>query len=194
MLSVRRVTFETDVVASLRVVQTRSITQSWVQTGIGFLDHVLRLFAACSGMTLNICCVGDSWVDWHHTCEDVGIALGLALSAAIRRHNPLRYGFIIIPMDEALVRCSFDLHGGGGFHSSDESHVFKASALADLSFTVLDALAKRAGICLHVDVLKASNTHHAAEAMFKAFGLCCRNAFNASRPLTTKGDPLILWR
>ncbi|MGP1918681.1 MAG: hypothetical protein ACTS4V_01445 [Candidatus Hodgkinia cicadicola] len=192
--TLRRVTFETDAAVSLRVYPLQVFPKSWVITGIGFLDHVLSLFASCAGLTLNVCCAGDSWIDWHHVCEDAGIALGLALSAAIRRYNPLRYASALVPMDETLVQCSFDLHGGGGFYSASISRKFPQTSIADLIYTTLDASAKASGICLHIDVLKSGNIHHIAEAMFKAFGLCVRKSFNSSCPITTKGNPLLIWR
>ncbi len=97
-------------------------------------------------------------------------------------------------MDETLVQCSFDLHGGGGFYSSNMFRTFGETPIADLTYTTFDALAKTSGICLHIDVLKPGNKHHIAEAMFKAFGLCFRNSFNSSCSITTKGNPLLIWR
>ncbi|MGP1922388.1 MAG: hypothetical protein ACTS44_01435 [Candidatus Hodgkinia cicadicola] len=192
--SLRRITFETDVTVSLRIYPSQDSSNNWVTTGLGFLDHMLKLFASCAGLTLNVCCIGDSWVDWHHVCEDVGIALGLELSAAVRRYNPFRYASAIVPMDETLAQCTFDLHGGGGFYSSSASRKFSRTPIADLTYTTLEALAKTSGICLHIDVLKSGNNHHIAEAMFKAFGLCFRKSFNSSRSIATKGNPLLIWR
>ena len=152
--------------------------QTDMQTGIGFLDHMLTLMAVHGRMDLKVSCVGDLEVDSHHTAEDVGIVLGQGLSAALGdRAGICRYGTAHVPMDETLVRVCLDL--------SNRPHLafhvpFTADRLGSLDTEMVEeffrAVSQHGGITLHIDTLHGHNNHHLAEAAFKAFGRAFRDA------------------
>lgn len=149
-----------------------------VSTGIGFLDHMLELFAKHGMFDLQLKCEGDLRVDDHHTTEDVAIALGQAFDKALRdRAGISRYGSGCVPMDESLARCVVDLGGRSVL-------VFKADfnrkKVGDLSTEMIrhffQSFAENAKANIHVEVLYGTNTHHKIEAMFKAFARSLRVA------------------
>ena len=152
--------------------------QADVQTGIGFLDHMLTLMTVHGRMDLKVSCAGDLEVDSHHTAEDVGIVLGQAVSAALGdRAGISRYGTSHVPMDETLVRVCLDL--------SNRPHLafnipFTADRLGALDTEMVEeffrAVSQHGGITLHIDCLHGRNNHHLAEAAFKAFGRAFREA------------------
>ena len=154
-----------------------------VDTGCGFLNHMLELFAVHSRFGFTVRCVGDSDVDFHHTTEDVGIALGQAFKSALGdKRGIARYADIILPMDEALVLCAVDISGRGYlnfdvelpaakvFDGEDEITVKRVglfdSELVEEFFT---AFSREAGVTLHFKKLYGKNTHHIIECVFKAF-------------------------
>ena len=149
-----------------------------INTGIGFFDHMLELFAFRAGLRLTVECKGDLHIDGHHTVEDVGICLGKAFSNALGdKAGIARYGTGWIPMDEALVQCVLDISGRG-------LCVFNAKLPApivgtfetELTEEFFRAFAHNAGITLHINLSYGSNTHHIIEAMFKAFGCAISQA------------------
>ena len=155
-----------------------------VDTGIGFLDHMLTAFATHARLDLELECAGDLHVDDHHTAEDCALTLGQALDEALGdRRGIARFGDALVPLDEALVRCALDLSGRpssvvtlefarerlGGLATENVTHFFQSLAVA-LRMT------------LHLDRLRARNDHHQAEAAFKA----CARALRAAVAL----DPL----
>lgn len=149
-----------------------------VNTGIGFFDHMLNLFAAHGRFDLNVECKGDLEVDGHHSVEDIGIALGAAIKKALGDKRGInRYGTFYLPMDEALAFVSLDISGRPFL-------VCELGALAPMVGTFdtqlteefLRAFAFNAGITLHVKVLYGSNSHHKIEAVFKALGHALRIA------------------
>ncbi|MDP6606466.1 MAG: imidazoleglycerol-phosphate dehydratase HisB [Dehalococcoidia bacterium] len=153
-----------------------------VQTGIGFLDHLLDALARHGRFDLELSCQGDRQVDDHHTVEDCGIALGRALQEALGdRLGIARFGYAYAPLDEALARAVVDV-SGRPFARIDLG--LRRERLGELSCEniphLLSSLAAAAGITLHVDVLAADNDHHRAEAAFKAVALALKSAVAAS--------------
>ena len=158
-----------------------------IATGIGFLDHMLELFAFRAGITLDVECEGDLRVDGHHTAEDVGIALGQAIAAALGVKSGInRYGQALVPMDESLAGCVLDI-SGRAFLVFDAR--FPSEKAGDLDTELVEeffrAVAFNSGITLHINVAYGKNTHHMIEAIFKAFGL----ALGQAAAVTGSGVP-----
>ncbi len=148
--------------------------RSNISTGIGFLDHMLELFAKHSRFDLEVSCMGDTYVDDHHSCEDVGIVLGSALKEALGDKKGItRYGNIILPMDEALVLCACDI-SGRSFLAFDADFPTEKIGSFDTQLVAefFEALTRSSGITLHIKKLAGINSHHIAEAIFKAFARC----------------------
>lgn len=147
-------------------------------TGVGFLDHMLDLFARHGGFGLRVTCDGDLHVDDHHTVEDVGIALGQALGEALGdKAYVARYADATVPMDEALARAAVDL-SGRSFLVFEAA--FDRERVGDLSTEMVEhfwhAVADQARLTLHLDVLRGRNDHHRIEALFKAAARALRGA------------------
>ncbi len=140
-----------------------------IVTGCGFLDHMLELFAKHSGFGLKVSCEGDTRVDYHHTTEDIGIALGETLKAALGDKRGIRrYGDIILPMDEALALCAVDLSGRGYLGWSAEMPSEKVGDFdSELAKEFWLSLTRSGGVTAHVRLLAGENTHHIIEAIFK---------------------------
>ena len=172
---VRRSTAETDIVLSLELDGTG---KSAVDSGIGFLDHMLVLFARHGLFDINLVCKGDTHVDGHHSAEDIGICLGEAFAAALGEARGIfRYGDVILPMDEALVMCAVDISGRGhlGFDiklPGEAAGAFDGELLEEF----LLALTRKSGITVHIRLLEGKNTHHIIEACFKALARALRTA------------------
>ncbi len=148
-----------------------------VDTGVGFLDHMLELLAGHALLDLSVEAEGDLHVDEHHTVEDVGIVLGQALDDALgERRGIRRYGFLM-PMDESLVRVAVDL--GGRSHLVFEAD-FERERVGDLPTELVEdfllALSRHLKATLHVTVLRGRNEHHKIEAIFKGLGRALRAA------------------
>ena len=147
-------------------------------TGIGFFDHMLDQIARHGLINLDVDCAGDLHIDGHHTVEDVGIAIGQALKAAVGdKRGIARYGHAYVPLDEALSRVVIDLSGRPGLFA----HLPLTSAMVGQFDTQLvreffQALANHAFITLHIDNLRGDNAHHQIETVFKAFGRALRMA------------------
>ncbi len=146
--------------------------KSDVQTGVGFLDHMLTLFARHGRFDLNVACKGDTNVDDHHSVEDVGIALGDALKTALgQKRGITRYGSMLLPMDETLVLCALDCSGRAYLKFTAEIPSQKIGTFdTELVEEFFLAFARTAGVTLHIKQLDGENSHHIVEAMFKAFG------------------------
>jgi imidazoleglycerol-phosphate dehydratase len=166
--SVQRTTSETDIDLTL-VVDGSGAAE--VSTGIGFLDHMLELFAHHGRFDLMVRASGDLDVDGHHTVEDVGLALGDALREALGDKRGIRrYGSFLLPMDEALAMVALDLSGRPYFvHDLQLAGVRLGEFDAGLTAHFLHSLATRSGMTLHVRLLAGSDAHHIVEAVFKAF-------------------------
>ena len=164
------------------------------RTGVGFLDHMLDLFAKHGGFDLAVTCEGDLHVDDHHTVEDVGIAMGQALDEALGdKAHIARYGHAYVPMDETLARAVIDLSGRFYLHFDA---AFARPTVGDLSTEMVRhfwySFAEHAACNLHISVLHGANTHHKVEAIFKAVARALRaavhrDAAHAQMP-STKGS------
>ena len=166
---ISRTTAETAITLSLNLDGSGT---SEIQSGIGFLDHMLTLFAKHGRFDLTLSCKGDTNVDDHHSAEDIGIALGEAFSAALGdKRGIVRYGSEILPMDESLVLCAVDLSGRSCLRYSAQIPSQKIGTFdTELIQEFFLAFARKAGLTLHLRQLDGENSHHIAEAMFKAFG------------------------
>lgn len=165
---VRRTTTETDITLTLDLDGTG---RADVATGIGFLDHMLELFAHHGRFDLTVMAGGDLHVDGHHTVEDIGLALGQALREALGDKRGIRrYGSFLLPMDEALALVALDLSGRPYLaHDLQLAGVRIGEFDGDLTPHFLRSLATQSGMTLHVRLLAGSDAHHIVEAVFKAF-------------------------
>ena len=144
-----------------------------VESGIGFFNHMLTLFAAHGRFDLVLNCAGDIEVDGHHSVEDIGIALGQAVHKALGDKKGItRYGTFFLPMDETLVMVSLDISGRPFLVYDAGGAMAPMIGKYDTELTeeFLRAFAFNAGITLHVKVMYGTNSHHKVEAIFKALG------------------------
>ena len=164
-----RKTAETEIYLTLDL---DGAAEGGISTGVGFLDHMLTLFSRHAGFGLSVRCQGDTWVDGHHTVEDVGLALGEALKSALGDKRGIRrYGDIVLPMDEALVLCAVDLSGRPCLRYTAQIPRARVGDFdTELAREFMQALANSAGMALHIRQLDGENSHHIIEAMFKALG------------------------
>jgi imidazoleglycerol-phosphate dehydratase len=169
--------------------------RSAIATGIAFLDHMLEQVARHGVIDLEITAKGDLHVDAHHTVEDVGIAIGSALTQAVGDKAGLRrYGHAYVPLDEALSRVVIDLSGRPGLHFNVEFARARVGEFdVDLVHEFFQGFVNHAQATLHIDNLRGSNAHHQAETMFKAFGRALRMALEPDPRLagvipSTKGS------
>ena len=170
-----RKTSETQVKLSLDIDGSGT---SEISSGIGFLDHMLTLFAKHSGFNLEVSCIGDTYVDDHHSCEDIGIVLGSALREALGDKRGIsRYGDIILPMDEALILCACDVSGRSCLVFDADFPTEKIGSFdTELVQEFFEAFTRSSGITLHIRKLSGANSHHIAEGIFKAFARCLAKA------------------
>jgi imidazoleglycerol-phosphate dehydratase len=198
-VALRRKSKETEVLVDLNL--DPGLPSADIDSGIGFLDHMLGSLATHAGWALTLVCRGDLVVDDHHSAEDCALALGEALARALSAGPaPTRFGSGTAPLDEALARAVVDLSGRaycraelglgnarlGGLAGENVAHFFQS-------------LASAARMTLHVDVLAGENSHHKAEAAFKALALALKQACAtsatgvaaASGPESTKGAVLL---
>ena len=166
---IERATAETQITLTLSL---DGSGQADVETGVGFLDHMLTLFARHGLMDLTVRCAGDLHVDQHHTVEDVGICLGAALAQAVGdKRGIVRYGTFTVPMDETLVMVSLDLSGRAYLACNLDVRDRRIGTFdAELAPEFFRAVAGSALMTLHVHQFYGENGHHIVEAAFKAFG------------------------
>ena len=171
----RRTTGETDVAVVLDLDGTG---KSEISTGCGFLDHMLTLFARHGRFDLTVQAKGDTWVDDHHTVEDVGITLGDAFAQALGdKRGVTRYGSTILPMDEALILTAVDLSGRGLLCYDLAIPTEKVGTFdTQLAGEFFAAFARRADLTLHVKQLAGANSHHIIEGAFKSLARSLRTA------------------
>ena len=164
---IQRTTYETEI--KLRI-NLDGEGKSTVDTGIGFFDHMLALFARHGALDLRLSVKGDLNVDGHHSVEDTGIVLGQAFSQAIGdKRGIVRFGSLALPMDEALVLAACDISGRGQLHwAASVPPCLIGSFDACLAKEFFIAFAGNAGVTLHIRQLAGENAHHIVEAMFKA--------------------------
>ena len=189
--SIKRVTTETQIALKLSIDGKGRYD---VHTGIRFLDHMLELFARHGGFDLNLAATGDLDVDQHHTVEDIGIALGEAVAAALgNRRGINRAGYFLMPMDETLAVAAVDL--SGRIHTVVDLRL-KVEQVGDLQAELVtdffEGFAQGARANVHVKVLYGRSSHHHVEAVFKAFARALRVACARDRRLarmlpSTKG-------
>ncbi len=170
-----RKTGETDIALKLCLDGTG---KSDIKTGVGFLDHMLTLFAKHGRFDLNIKCLGDIDVDDHHSVEDIGICLGDAFRAALGDMRGItRYGDIILPMDEALILAAVDISGRGKLCMDLPIPTEKVGTFdTELVLEFFEAFVRRADITLHIRKLAGENSHHIIEGTFKAVARALRKA------------------
>ena len=171
----RRSTAETDIALALTL---DGSGKSIIETGCGFLDHMLTLFAKHGRFDLRLQCKGDTQVDYHHSTEDIGIVLGQAFAQALGDKRGIRrYGSMLLPMDEALILCALDLSGRAylGFELS-----IPAQKVGDFDTELTKeffwAFVRSSESTLHLRQLAGENSHHIIEGAFKAFGRALRQA------------------
>ena len=172
---IARKTAETDIYLSLALDGSGKGT---IDTGVGFLDHMLTLFARHGRFDLTVRCQGDTQVDDHHSVEDIGICLGQALREALGdKRGIVRYGSMLLPMDEALVLTAVDLSGRAHLEYALDIPTEKVGTFdTELVREFLLALARAGELTLHVRQLSGLNSHHIIEAAFKSLGHSLRQA------------------
>ncbi|MCG6882889.1 MAG: imidazoleglycerol-phosphate dehydratase HisB [Silicimonas sp.] len=173
--SIARKTAETEITVEIDLDGTGTYDN---QTGVGFFDHMLDQLARHALIDMKVRASGDLHVDDHHTVEDTGIALGQALTAALGdKRGIVRYGACLLPMDDALVRAALDLSGRPYLVWNVQMPTAKIGTFdTELVREFFQALSTHGGITLHVDALHGVNSHHIAEAAFKAVARALRQA------------------
>ena len=173
--TISRKTKETDIQLFLNLDGTG---KAEIDTSVGFLNHMLELLAFHSGFDLTVRCKGDTWVDDHHSVEDIGIALGQALADALGDKKGItRYGNFLLPMDEALVLVAIDLSGRDTLWYQVQLPTEKVGSFdTELVKEFMLGFVRNAKACLHFHQLAGENTHHISEAMFKGLGRALRQA------------------
>ncbi|KND03237.1 imidazoleglycerol-phosphate dehydratase [Spizellomyces punctatus DAOM BR117] len=179
--TISRKTNETDIHVNLALDQYQAQSIE-VNTGVGFLDHMLHALAKHSRWSLTLTCKGDLHIDDHHTAEDCAIALGYAFKQALGPPTGIkRFGYAYAPLDEALSRAVVDVSGRP--HAVVELGL-KREKIGDLSCEmiphVIESFATSAGLTVHVDVIRGFNDHHRAESAFKALAVALREAISPS--------------
>ncbi|MEN8906714.1 MAG: imidazoleglycerol-phosphate dehydratase HisB [Clostridiales bacterium] len=189
--NIKRKTNETDIIIELEI---DGEGKSKINTGIGFLDHMFELFSKHGLFDIELKAVGDLNVDCHHTVEDIGIVLGMAIKKALGEKISIkRYGTVFLPMDEALVMVSLDLSGRPYLVFSSD---FNQNRVGDMDTQMVieffRAVSNSSGMNLHVKCLYGENTHHIIEAIFKAFAKSLREATRIDKDIkgimSTKGS------
>ena len=187
---IKRTTAETDIALSLDLDNAGTIS---VDTGCGFLDHMLTLFAKHGGFSLSVICKGDTNVDFHHSVEDVGICLGKAFDEALGdRRGIARYGNFILPMDEALILSAVDI-SGRAFLAYDLS--IPCEKVGDFDTELVEefwyGFVRNADCTLHIRTLAGYNSHHIIEGAFKSAARSIKQAVligdNSDKIPSTKG-------
>ena len=172
---IARKTAETEIRLTLNL---DGIGNSEIATGCGFMDHMLTLFARHGRFDLTVACTGDTYVDDHHTVEDIGICLGDAFAQALGEMRGInRYGSTTLPMDESLILTAVDISGRGMLCYGLQIPTEKVGSFdTELVEEFLLAFVRRANVTLHVQQLAGKNSHHIIEGMFKSLARTLRTA------------------
>ena len=172
---ISRKTGETDVQVRLDLDGTGEYA---IDTGVGFLNHMLELFARHGRFNLQVTCKGDTWVDDHHSTEDIGIALGQAFDKALGdRKGITRYGSMLLPMDESLIETAVDISGRGMLVYGLDIPTEKVGTFdTELVEDFFQAFAQNARCTLHIRQLAGRNSHHIIEGAFKSVARSLRAA------------------
>lgn len=178
--TIHRTTAETDIQLGLKLDGTGKAN---INTGCGFLDHMLTLFAKHGHFDLTVSCKGDTQVDYHHTTEDIGIVLGMAFAKALGDKKGIeRYGDITLPMDEALILSAVDL-SGRSYLGYDLS--IPTAKVGDFDTELVEefwlAFVRNAACTLHIRMLAGNNSHHIIEGVFKSVARSLRKAVSINR-------------
>ena len=188
---IKRKTAETDIVLTLDLDGTG---KSDIDSGVGFLDHMLTLFAKHGRFDLQLSCKGDTQVDDHHSVEDIGICLGEAFAKALGDKAGIRrYGSMLLPMDEALVLSALDISGRAHLSYDANIRARKVGTFdTELAEEFWEAFVRSAKITLHIRQLAGRNAHHIIEGMFKSVARALREAVSIDPALageipSTKG-------
>ena len=173
--SISRRTAETDIQLILNL---DGSGKSEIDSGCGFLNHMLTLFARHGRFDLTLRCAGDTEVDYHHTTEDIGIVLGQAFAEALGDKRGIkRYGSMLLPMDEALILCALDLSGRAHLEYALSIPAEKVGDFdTELTKEFFYAFVRTAAATLHLRQLSGENSHHIIEGAFKAFGRAMKEA------------------
>ncbi len=176
--SITRTTAETNISVEINLDGTGIYDN---KTGVGFFDHMLDQLSRHALIDMTVRCTGDLHIDDHHTVEDVGIALGQALTQAVGdKRGIVRYGACLLPMDDALVRAALDLSARPFLVWNVDLPTAKIGTFdTELVREFFQAFATHGGITLHVDQLHGINSHHIAEAAFKAVARALRDALES---------------
>jgi len=176
---IKRKTQETEISLALNL---DGAGASDINTGCGFLDHMLTLFAKHAHYNLDVACKGDVNVDYHHTVEDVAICLGKAFSEALGdKRGITRYGDIILPMDEALILCAVDISGRDYLGYALDIPSYRVGDFdTELCEEFMKAFVREAKLTLHLRQLAGTNSHHIIEGAFKALGRTLAKATETS--------------
>ncbi len=172
---INRKTNETDIRLSLNLDGTG---ESEINSGVGFLDHMLTLFARHGRFDLRLRCDGDTDVDDHHSVEDIGIALGQAFSQALGdKRGIVRYGSFILPMDETLILTAADISGRSYLNFDLQIPTQKVGTFdTELTEEFFLGFVRNANLTLHIKQLEGKNSHHIIEGTFKSFGRTMKQA------------------
>ena len=172
---INRKTAETDIALKLNIDGTGS---SEIDTGCGFLDHMLTLFAKHGRFDLNLTCKGDTYVDDHHTAEDIGICLGAAFAEALgEKRGIVRYGSMLLPMDEALILSAVDFSGRSYLAYGLEIPTAKVGSFdTELVEEFWLGFVRNAAVTLHIKQMAGTNAHHIIEGAFKSVARSLRAA------------------
>ena len=188
---IKRMTAETDIEVLLSLDEK---SPAVINTGCGFFDHMLTLFAKHSGFSLKAICHGDTDVDYHHSVEDLGICLGAAFAKALGdRKGIMRYADTTLPMDETLVLTAVDISGRAHLSFDAKMPAVKVGDFdTELVKEFFEAFVRSAGVTLHIRLLAGENTHHIIEGIFKSFArtmrfACAIDPQNADVIPSTKG-------
>jgi imidazoleglycerol-phosphate dehydratase len=164
---IERKTAETSIMLTLKL---DGSGKSEIKTGVGFLDHMLTLFAAHGRFDLTVCCTGDTWVDDHHSAEDIGICLGQAFAQALGdKRGITRYGSFLLPMDEALIQTAVDISGRSCLNYGLQIPTEKIGTFdTELVEEFFLAFVRNCPMSLHILQLAGKNAHHIVEGCFKS--------------------------
>ena len=189
--STKRKTNETDISVELIL---DSLKKSEISSGVPFFDHMLGSMARHGRFSLNLACTGDTEVDDHHSVEDIGITMGIALKEALGEKSGIkRFGDVTIPMDDALTLVAIDLSGRPYYqYTGPQLNGYIGNYSEELTDEFLRSFATNAGMNLHVHVFYGQNKHHVHETIFKALGVALYKAamkdeFLGGNVLSTKG-------
>ena len=172
---INRKTAETDIKLTLNL-DGKGVSE--IDTGCGFLDHMLTLFASHGRFDLSVKCVGDTQVDYHHTVEDIGICLGKAFAESLGDKKGIeRYGSVILPMDEALILCAVDISGRDCLNFDVEIPTVKVGDFdTELVEEFFQGFVRNLNCTLHIRQLSGSNSHHIIEGIFKSVARSVKEA------------------